>query len=155
MVTPSPIDWLSVGRSACPSLRPSVTHSIETRRGEWPVTSSSCACPKDFQSNLSNITTFNQTQKALQLIFLSSMKMMKQPCRTRMWQQTNWQWTQRHRVNVRQGQRAAPASASALRKDKSFAMASFDISYFSIYFRNLFEHIRCLRYLKQFLENYP
>lgn len=72
MVTPSPVDWLSVGRSACPSVRPSVTHSIETRRGEWPVTSSSCACPKDFQSNLSNITTFNQTQKALQLIFLSS-----------------------------------------------------------------------------------
>lgn len=72
MVTPCPVDWLSVGRSACPSVRPSVTHSIETRRGEWPVTSSSCACPKDFQSNLSNITTFNQTQKALQLIFLSS-----------------------------------------------------------------------------------
>lgn len=69
---PPPVDWLSVGRSACPSVRPSVTHSIETRRGEWPVTSSSCACPKDFQSNLSNITTFNQTQKALQLIFLSS-----------------------------------------------------------------------------------
>jgi len=47
-------DWLSVGRSVC--------HSIEWRI-EKGVTSSSCACPKDFQSNLSNITTFNQTPK--------------------------------------------------------------------------------------------
>lgn len=61
------VSW-PVSSSVCHSLNRNETK----RRGEWPVTSSSCACPKDFQSNLSNITTFNQTQKAVQLIFLSS-----------------------------------------------------------------------------------
>lgn len=85
---PSPVDWLSVGRSACPS----VCHSLNRNETRRVASNEFVLClPKGFSIESVKYHNLQSNPKSSAAHFSfppprcpATMKMMKQPCRTRM-----------------------------------------------------------------------